>query len=127
MEKAKILIVDDEVEICLNISDTFGHENYSADYATTAKDAFEKIGQCEYGLVLVDIKLEGRYSGIDIIKACLEKEKQPKIIVVSAIPWNALDPVFEKEGIAQSVHGYIDKPSCSDPEKLMGVVKRTLG
>ncbi len=126
LTKDKILVIDDEPEICLNIKAMFEYEDYEADYATTAKEAFRKLNEREYSLILVDIKLEGRVSGIDIIKTYREREKRPKIIVISAVPLTALDPAFEKEGIANLIDGFIDKPSCGDPEKLIGMARRVL-
>lgn len=125
-EWARVFIVDDEIEICLNMKDMFGFEDYNADYATTAKEAFQKMDSNCYDLLLCDIKLEGRVSGIDIIKNFREKERRPKIIVISAIPRDALDPTFQKEGVMDLVDGYLDKPSCSNPENLMRMVRRVL-
>ncbi len=125
-EWARVFIVDDEIEICLNMKDMFGFEGYNADYATTAKEAFQKIDSNCYDLLLCDIKLEGRASGIDIIKNFRENEKRPKIIVISAIPRDALNPSFQKEGIMHLIDGYLDKPSCSSPEKLMRMVARVM-
>ena len=126
MNDRKILIIDDEVEICTNMKDMFCFEDLNADYATTAKDAFQKIAQNEYDLLLVDMKLEGRLSGIDIIKSLREKEKRPKIIIISAIPRDALNPSFAKEGIMNLIDGYLDKPSCSNPEELMHMARRVM-
>ncbi len=126
MSKEKILVIDDEPEICFNIKAMFEYENYEADYATTAKEAFQKMEETEYSLILVDIKLEGRVSGIEIIKSFREKEKRPKIIVVTAIPSDALNPTFESEGIVSLIDGFIDKPTCANPEKLIGLARRVL-
>lgn len=125
MSSPRILIIDDEVEICLNIKEMFSFENYEADYATTAREAFRKIEQKGFDLLLVDIKLEGRISGIDIIKSFNNKVNRPKIIVISAIPRDALEPSFQ-DGIMRLMDGYLDKPSCSDPDKLMRMVKRVM-
>ncbi len=126
MTKDKILVIDDESEICLNIKAMFEYEDYEADYVTTAKEAFQKMEETEYSLILVDIKLQGRVSGIEIIKSFREKEKRPKIIVITAVPPDALNPTFEKEGIVNLIDGFIDKPSCGNPEKLMGLARRVL-
>lgn len=126
MSKANILIIDDEFEICICMQDMLGYEDLSADYATTAKEAFRKIEQNGFDLLLVDIKLEGRISGIDIIKIFRNKEKRPKIIVISAIPRDALNASFQQAGVMNLIDGYLDKPSCSDPDKLMQLVKRAV-
>jgi len=127
MRRPSILIIDDEVEICLNLKDVLGFEGYDADYAITAKETFQKIEQKVYDLLLVDIKLEGRISGIDIIKSFRDKRERPKIIVISAIPLDGLEPSFQLGGITTLIDGYLDKPTCSDPEKFMAVVRRALG
>ena len=104
----------------------FEYEDYEADYATTAKEAFRKMDEREYSLILVDIKLEGRVSGIEIIKSFREKERRPKIIVITAVPLEALNPTIESEGLIDLIDGFIDKPSCGNPEKLIGLAKRAL-
>jgi DNA-binding NtrC family response regulator len=126
MNKVRVLIIDDEIEICLNMKDMFSFEGWEADYATTAKEAFQKINENGHDLILADIKLEGRVSGIDIIKSFLDKDKKPKIIVISAIPRDALNPTFVKEGIVNLISGYLDKPNCSNPDKLMQLSKHVL-
>ncbi len=126
MSKPDILVIDDEPEICLNIKAMFEYVDYEADYATTAKEAFQKMAERAYDLILVDIKLEGRVSGIEIIKSFREKARRPKIIVITAIPPEALNPTFEREGITSLIDGFIDKPSCGDPEKLVGLARRAL-
>jgi len=122
-----ILIIDDEEEICLNLREVLGFEGCDADYAVTAKNAFQKLEQKGYDLLLVDIKLEGRISGIDIIKSFRNKQERPKIIVISAIPLDGLEPSFQQEGARSLIDGYLDKPTCSNPDKLMAVVRRVLG
>jgi hypothetical protein len=47
-------------------------------------------------------------------------------MVITAIPPDALRPTFEKEGIASLIDGFIDKPSCGNPEKLIGLARRVL-
>ncbi len=127
MATAKILIVDDEKEICLYIKDIFGFEGFDADYVTTAKEAFQKIEENGYGLILIDIKLEGPVSGIEIIKSFRKSAKRPKIIVISAMPQEALKSVLQKEDVLDLMDGYLDKPGCCNPEKLTQTVRELLG
>ena len=126
-ENLKILIIDDEIEICLNMKEMLGYEDFNADYVTTAKEAFQKMSENEYGLLLVDIKLEGRVSGLDIIKSFSGKERRPKIIVISAISRDSLEEVFPKETMATFIDGYLEKPGCSDPDKLIALTRRVMG
>ena len=121
-EWARVLIIDDEVETCSNMKEMLRSEGYHVNYATSAKEAFEKIEQDGSDLLLVDIKLEGRISGIDIIKSFREKEKRPKIIVISAIPRDTLKPSLRKEGVLHMVDSHFDKSNYSIPGRLMNRV-----
>ncbi len=127
VETGAILIIDDEIEICLNLQDMLQLEDYRADYATTAKEALAKIAACEYALILVDVKLEGEVTGIEIIRSFRPREKRPKIIVISAIPREVLTPIFDREALEDLIDGMLDKPACCDPGRLMGLIKRVLG
>ncbi len=116
MRTAQILIVDDEPQICRNIKEICEYEGYEADFVTTAKEAFQRVAQNEYKLLLVDIRMEK--SGVEVIKLFRAKANRPKIVVISAIPRDELDPMFEKEKIVTTVDGYLDKPGCCNPEEL---------
>ncbi len=124
LQNAGLLIIDDEVEICLSTKDMFQLEGYKADFVTTAKEAFEKFKKNSYGLLIVDIKLGGPVTGIEIIKSFREQRNRPKIIVISAIPQDALNPIFIREGISSMIEGFLNKPSCCNPEKMIGLAKR---
>lgn len=126
MTRFKMLIIDDEIEICLNMKEMLSFEGWEADYATTAKEAADKFNHIRYDLIFSDIKLEGRVSGIDIIKNFIGKGDRPKIVVISAIPKDALDASFRKEGISSLIDGFLDKPSCSNPEKLIQMARHVL-
>lgn len=121
-EWVRVLIIDDEVETCLNLKGMLRSEGYRVDHATTIEEAFQKLERDLYDLLLVDIELEGWLSGIDVIKRFREKEKRPKIIVLSATPRDEIKSYLQKEGIADLVDRYLDKSSYSIPGRLMNRV-----
>jgi DNA-binding response OmpR family regulator len=80
---AKILIVDDELDICLILTKHFKNLLFETHYATTVKQARLNIQLHTYYLMFIDLNLlEG--SGYDIIKYVHEVQVKTKIIVISA-------------------------------------------
>lgn len=122
----KILIVDDEVDICQVFKDLIEFDDardYSADYATTAEEAYAKLAAGQYVLLFVDIKLSGTVSGIDIIKYTRGMQPRPVVIVISAIPGKALQPIFEKEGVKDLIHAYYEKTDSLTPDVILKIIR----
>ena len=115
---AKILIIDDDKELCEEIIEILGGEGYliKAEYdGLNGKEAVEKDG---YDLLLLDLKLPG-LSGFDVLKRIRAKNIRIKIIVVSGRPKN--DGLFrentvfkdsdkEEEDTLKLADGIISKP-----------------
>lgn len=125
-KKRKILIVDDEEDICTIFKDILleydEKSDYEVDYATTAKEALEYLKSKPYDLMFVDIKLKGTASGIDIIKECRELHSMPKIVVVSAIPEKAMQPTFRERGISGLIEKYLEKKDDLLPEVIVRTI-----
>jgi DNA-binding response OmpR family regulator len=58
MEKQKILVVDDEPDICEILLYTLSNDGYDAVCAYSAEEAFEKLTS-EYSLILLDVMMGG--------------------------------------------------------------------
>lgn len=80
---AKVLVVDDEVEICILITQYLNKLDYDASYALSVQQAIEKITTCTYDLLFVDLNLKDG-SGYDLIKIMKDLSSPSKIIVISA-------------------------------------------
>jgi len=84
MQKPKILIVDDEQQVCDFLS-SFVSRKLECE-VTTANDgkaALEKLKSASFDLVLLDIKMPG-LSGIDLIKEAIKFSPKSKILAISA-------------------------------------------
>ena len=60
---AKILIVDDERQICEEFQNLLQEENHEVDIATRAEEAIHKVAEIQYDIVFLDVlmpKMEGR-------------------------------------------------------------------
>ena len=80
--KAHILIVEDEAILYEKLRKKLVRENYSvADYTPSVEDAIAGINSKRPDIVLLDINLQGKYSGLDLGKMLFEDYKIPFIYV----------------------------------------------
>ena len=73
MNKKKILIIDDEVDIANNISSILIDENYKTSIAHNSKDALQQLSDNNYSLIILDVWLTNSdLDGIGILKKLRE-------------------------------------------------------
>ncbi len=123
----RILVVDDEADICTYLKDTLEYESHKVDVAKTGDEAIEKLDQSSFDAVLIDIRLETQTSGVDVIKRCRELTSRPSIIVISATPERLLKPIFDQEGISTSIDTFLEKPGDLRPDVIVRRVNTVLG
>ncbi len=80
--KAHILIVEDEAILFDKLRKNLVKENYSvSDYTPSVEEALGSINHKRPDIVLLDINLQGEYSGLDLGKMLSEEHKIPFIYV----------------------------------------------
>jgi len=80
--KAHILIVEDEAILFEKLRKKLVKENYSvSDYTPSVEEALGSINHKRPDIVLLDINLQGEYSGLDLGKMLSEEYKIPFIYV----------------------------------------------
>jgi DNA-binding response OmpR family regulator len=79
----KILVVDDEIEICLLVTRYLKKMGFDASYALSISDAVSKVSRVSYDLIFVDLNLADG-SGYDLIHNLQESNVSAKIIIISA-------------------------------------------
>jgi len=84
MKTPRILIIDDEKEICELVKVFLSKKNYSCFSATTEREALGLIKKEHPQLVLLDLRL-GDISGIDVLGKIKELDKNIKVIMVTAL------------------------------------------
>ena len=67
MTAERILVVDDEPDICSLVSEILSDEGYKVSAAGNAKSACEQIAKTQYDLVLLDIWMPDQ-DGITLLK-----------------------------------------------------------
>ena len=101
----KILIIDDELEICKMVTETLFDAGYSSSYALNGPDGLAMIKKDLPSLVLLDIGMPGM-DGIEVMR--LIHEQYPSLPVV--ILTGHRDPETVKKLIALGASEYLTKP-----------------
>jgi len=101
----KILVVDDEEQICELLDKFLSQEGYQVITAATGEEALEKLEEESPQLVLLDIRMPGM-GGIECLRKIKEKDEKIGVIMTTAVG----DTDTIKEAISLGVNDYILKP-----------------
>lgn len=73
---SKILIIDDDKELCLLIKQSVLYENIIADCCYSGKSGLEKLKDSNYQLVILDVMMQNIFSRdyINVTRDALKKE-----------------------------------------------------
>ena len=80
----KILVVDDEHDICDFVQSFFRERGYAVVTASSGEDALVAIKNEKPDLVLLDIKMKGM-DGIAALKHIKDMDKNIKVVMVTAM------------------------------------------
>ncbi|MCD6432065.1 response regulator [Candidatus Bathyarchaeota archaeon] len=117
--KARILIVDDDEDICRTLSLILEEKGYEVDAAHTGKEAIEKSKTKVYNAALLDIKLPDM-EGTELLTAM--RETSPKMIKIMVTGYPALKNAAE--ALNKGADAYLMKPV--NPEKLIKTIEEKL-
>jgi two-component system nitrogen regulation response regulator NtrX len=120
MNTERILVVDDEPDICGLVSDILTDEGYQVSAAETAASAREQVSQYEYDLVLLDIWMPDE-DGITLLKDW----KDNKIIqcpVVMMSGHGTVDTAVEATRLG--AYAFVEKPLTT--AKLIQTIRKAL-
>ncbi len=104
-EKATILIVDDDVELCLLLSLRLAANGYEATSHHTTKDALRAIGLERLDAVLLDLRL-GAENGFEVLDAV--RKRSPDLPVVILTAHGSVETAVE--AMERGAFGFITKP-----------------
>lgn len=116
----RVLIVDDDEEICQEMAQIITDEGYEAQAVYNGLTAKDRLASEKFDLVLLDLKIPGM-NGLDLLKLIKKRENSPCVLVLSARPMKRLmkeKGVFstnnegedEEEQIFSLSDGFINKP-----------------
>ncbi len=117
VDKAKILIVDDNASLCKTMEFVLNHKGHDV---TTAKDGPEALNYVEkksFEIIFMDIKMP-IMNGVETYKRL--KEIRPETIVIMMTAYAVEDLV--QEAIQEGAYGVIYKPL--DIDKIIELIER---
>lgn len=117
--KPKILIVDDEPDICKALEFLLKREDYNVSASNTGEDAIEKIKNDSFDIVITDLKM-GKVDGMQVLEKI--KETSPDTAVIMMTAFASVESAVE--AMKKGATDYIVKPFHNEEIKL--TVKRVL-
>lgn len=119
--RKKVLVVDDQDDLRRVYSIALA-EHFDVDQAPNAITAFEHIVNHRPSAVVLDIRMPGRMTGIDLCRYIKQNDAFDKICVVIISGWGHL---YEHEILAEfGADAFFEKPVS--PGKLVGFLKNAL-
>jgi DNA-binding NarL/FixJ family response regulator len=110
MDKIKVLIIEDEPPIARNLQQVLTSRGYSVvGLAFDISAAYDKLAQQIADLVLLDINLNGHFSGLEIAEVIRDKYHVPFIFITSYADADTLARAKTYQPL-----GYIVKPFTED-------------
>lgn len=115
----RILVVDDERDICRALEFLLSREGYKVVTAYSGQDALKKIEAEDFDLVITDLKMEG-ISGMEVLERAVVL--RPTLIVVIMTAFGSVESAVE--AMKKGAGDYIVKPFINEDVKM--TVKRLL-
>jgi len=119
VSEQRILVVDDERDICRALEFLLSREGYKVATAYSGQDALKKIEAEEFDLVITDLKMEG-LSGMEVLERAVVL--RPNLIVVIMTAFGTVESAVE--AMKKGARDYIVKPFINEDVKM--TVKRLL-
>ncbi|MDA8433820.1 MAG: sigma-54 dependent transcriptional regulator [Nitrospiraceae bacterium] len=119
VESAKILVVDDERDICRALEFLLSREGYKVVTANSGQEALKKVESDEFDLVISDLKMEG-VDGMQVLERSLAMS--PGLIVVIMTAFASVESAVE--AMKKGASDYIVKPFINEDVKM--TVRRLL-
>jgi DNA-binding NtrC family response regulator len=119
-ERARILVVDDERDLCDYVRLLLEREGYIVDEAYDGAEALRKLQKERFALVLADIRMP-IMDGLEMLHGLREVSKDVVVILMTA--YSSLETAFE--ALQYGVTDYLTKP-FEDRSQLISAVERGL-
>jgi two-component system response regulator HydG len=117
--KGKILIVDDEDVVRESLHQWFDSEGYQTRAAASGKEALTTVGEHQFDLALLDIKMPGM-DGIELQQRLSEAD--PDLTVVIMTGYGTVETAVQ--ALKHGAYDYVTKPI--DPDDLSRLVAKAI-
>ncbi|MBA7470038.1 putative transcriptional regulatory protein TcrX [subsurface metagenome] len=127
--KKRILVLDDDEELCEEIAEILIDEGYRVTTAFDGLTGKRLVEKYNYDILILDVKMPG-LSGLDILEGIKGQNKELKVIILTGRPLSKNlqgERIYEdkEENILRLAEGIISKPF--DIEVLLNKIKELSG
>jgi len=105
MDQIRILVIDDEVDVCEMLIHFFTSSGYTAIYANDGEAALEKMQSFSPHFVFLDVMMPGM-SGMEVLRGIREIDKTALVVMISGMH----DLGVAKEAMKLGAVDYMPKP-----------------
>jgi two-component system response regulator CpxR len=123
MNDAKILLADDDVELCQLLRDFLVREGFTIDVSNDGDDALQRAQTGKYDALILDVMLPQR-SGLELLRE-LRRDNCLPVLMLTALG----EDVDRIVGLELGADDYVPKP-CNPREiaaRLRAILRRTRG
>jgi CheY-like chemotaxis protein len=118
--KAKILLVDDDRDMCESLSDVLMLDsNYDVSYTTSPLKALEMATQGDFDLIIIDYKMP-EMDGVELLKRIKQAKVGVVIFMLTAFISNELIEQAKKEGADRVLSKFIW------PDEILKYIKEAI-
>src|SRR6478609_9023745 len=115
----RVLIIDDDKDICLMLSKFLKKNNYEVDIAATGEEGLKQLRNTEYALVLCDYRLPDM-TGIETLRKVKLLQPATAVIIITGYS----DVKTAVETFRYGASDYVTKPLY--PDELLVTVRETI-
>jgi len=115
----KILIIDDDMDLCALLSRFLSRNDYEVDAAYTGNKGIAKFNESRYDLVICDYRL-GDMEGMDVLAALRKQDPLVRVLMITGYS----DIKTAVEVIKMGAFDYIVKPLI--PDEVLSVLNKAL-
>ncbi len=96
IEKANILLIDDEPEIGALLSDILSRQGHQTDVFSSAKDGIEAFKKGGYDMLITDLGMPNM-SGWEVVRVV--RQTNPRVLIGMVTGWDISDDEAKKKGV----------------------------
>ena len=94
----KLLLIDDDEELCAELVEVLEREGFSVDTALDGLQGFHDLEERRYQIVILDLKLPG-LNGYGVLKGIRKVARPVKVLVLSGRPLG--EPLLQEDGVSK--------------------------
>lgn len=107
MKKKRVLIVDDDPELCEELVEILEGEGFDTDCISDSRKCEKVILNGAYDVIILDYRMP-YLTGIDVIRSLQQKKRDFKLFMMSGRPF--LEQILIDIGLNDLVSGILAKP-----------------